>query len=59
MNSFQRFGLMRETKDGAGSSGRVGCHDGRDEPRNVLQVAVFDDLEAPFMEARPPAWSFW
>jgi hypothetical protein len=26
-----------------------------DEPLNVFQVAVFDDLDAPFIEAKPPA----
>jgi hypothetical protein len=26
-----------------------------DEPLSVLQVAVFDDLEAPFIEAKPLA----
>jgi hypothetical protein len=40
-------------------NGQLRCHDQKDEPLNVLQVAVFDDLEAPFIEAKPLASSLW
>jgi hypothetical protein len=36
-------------------NGQLRCHDETDEPLNVLQIAVFDDLDAPFIEAKPPA----
>jgi hypothetical protein len=53
-NTFHWFGSMQETGNGAGN-GQLRYYDIRDGPWNVLQVAVFDDLDAPFIEAKPPA----